>query len=132
MEGRIWIASKESRLAEIDGHLTDAVRFGGGLLGHLDKGGQFHVKQSEVAPGHWETTEMNINMRGKALFFKTIEVQQHETQTRFQRVPDDLTLAQAAERLFGLKQARNLRRWNLIRKGLRGLSSEQTCDQHGN
>jgi hypothetical protein len=42
---------------------------------------------------------MNINMRGKALFFKTIDVRQNETRTSFQRVPDDLTLAQAAERL---------------------------------
>lgn len=99
MEGRIWIASKESRLAEIEGHLTNAVRFLAGLLGHLDKGGQFHVKQSEVAPGHWEITAMNINMRGKALFFKTIDVRQNETRTSFQRVPDDLTLAQSAERL---------------------------------
>jgi hypothetical protein len=99
MEGRIWIASKERRLAEIEGHLINAVRFLGGLLGHLDKGGQFHVKQSEVAPGHWEITAMNINMRGKALFFKTIDVRQNETRTSFQRVPDDLTLAQAAERL---------------------------------
>jgi hypothetical protein len=104
MEGRIWIASKEGRLAEIDGHLANAVRFGGGLLGHLDKGGQFHVKQSEVAPGHWEITTMNINMRGKALFFRTIEVQQNETRTSFQRVPDDLTLAQAAERLSRLNR----------------------------
>ena len=44
-------------------------------------------------------TAMNINMRGKALFFKTIDVRQNETRTSFQRVPDDLTLAQAAELL---------------------------------
>lgn len=29
----------------------DDVKLGGGLLGHLDKGGQFHVRQAEVAPG---------------------------------------------------------------------------------
>jgi hypothetical protein len=47
---------------------------------------------------------LNINMRGKALFFKTIEVQQNETRTGFQRVPDDLTLAQAAARLSSLNR----------------------------
>jgi hypothetical protein len=104
MEDRIRIARKERRLAEIDGHLTNAVRFWGGLLGHLDKGGQFQVKQSEVASGHWEITALNINMRGKVFFFKTIEVQQNETRTGFQRVPDDLTLAQAAARLSGLNR----------------------------
>jgi hypothetical protein len=90
MEGRIRIAGKEHRLAEIDGHLNNAVRFWGGLLGHLDKGGQFHVKQSEVAPGHWEVTALNINMRGKALFFKTIEVQQNGCRTSFRPEPNPL------------------------------------------
>ncbi len=38
-------------------------------------------------------------MHGKALFFKTISVQQNEIRSNFQRVPDNLTLAQAAEEL---------------------------------
>jgi hypothetical protein len=40
-------------------------------------------------------------MRGKALLFKTINVQQTETRSDFQRVPDDLTLTQAADILNG-------------------------------
>lgn len=99
MEGRIWMNSQQNRLAEIEGHLIKPVKFGGGLLGHLDQGGEFHVKQSEIAPGHWEITLMHVNMHGKALFFKTISVQQHEVRSNFQRVADNLTLAQAAEEL---------------------------------
>ncbi len=101
MEGRIWINTRENRLAEIEGHLMETIKFGGGLFGHLDKGGEFHVKQSEVGPGHWEITLLHVNMHGKVLFFKTIGVQQDETQTNFQRVPDNLTLAQAEEDLRG-------------------------------
>src|SRR6202521_4194976 len=99
MAGRIWINTKENRLVEIEGHLTTGVRFGGGLLGHLDKGGEFHVKQSEVAPGLWEITLLHVNMHGKALFFKTIAVQENEIRTNFQRVPDSLTLSEGAEQL---------------------------------
>lgn len=99
MEGRIWVDTKEKRLAEIEGHLTRAVKFGGGLLGHLDKGGEFRVQQSEVAPGIWEITQMHVEMKGRALFFKTISVHQDESRSGFQRVPDELTLAQAAEEL---------------------------------
>jgi len=99
MEGHIWIHQKENRLAEIDGHLIKTVKFFGGLLGYLDEGGQFHVKQSEVAPGHWEISLLHVNMRGRALFFKTISVQQNETRTNFRRVTDNLTLAEAAEEL---------------------------------
>ena len=99
MTGRIWINTKENRLVEIEGHLTRGVKFGGGLLGHLDKGGEFHVKQSEVAPGLWEITLLHVNMHGKALFFKTIAVQENEIRTNFQRVPDNLALSEAAQQL---------------------------------
>jgi hypothetical protein len=99
MEGRIWIDEKQNRLAEIEGHLIHPVKFYGGLLGHLDQGGKFHVKQTEVGPGNWEITLLHVDMHGKALFFKTISVQQDEARSNFQRVPDNLTLAQGAEEL---------------------------------
>jgi hypothetical protein len=99
MEGRIWIDERENRLAEIEGHLIQPVKFYGGMLGRLDDGGKFHVKQSEVAPGHWEITILNVNMHGKALFFKTISVQQNQIRSNFQTVPDNMTFAQAAEEL---------------------------------
>jgi hypothetical protein len=99
MEGHIWINEKQNRLAEIDGHLIKEVKFYGGLLGYLNRGGEFHVRQSEIGSGHWEITLLHVNMKGKALFFKTISVQQDETQTDFRRVPDNLTLAQAAQEL---------------------------------
>lgn len=99
MTGQIWINTRENRLVEIEGHLTRGVKFGGGLLGHLDQGGEFHVKQSEVAPGLWEITLLRVNMHGKALFFKTIAVQENEIRTNFQRVPDNLTLSEAAQQL---------------------------------
>jgi hypothetical protein len=38
-------------------------------------------------------------MHGKALFFKTITVQENEDRANFQRVADNLTLAEAAQEL---------------------------------
>ncbi len=99
MAGRIWVNEREMRLAEIEGDLIREVKFYGGLLGYLDQGGKFNVKQSEVAPGYWEVTMLDVNMHGKILFFKTISVQQNEIRSNLQRVPDNLTLAQAAEEL---------------------------------
>ncbi len=97
MEGELWVDSKQDRLAAISGHLMENVTFGGGLLGHLDKGGHFEIRQAEVAPGHWKMAFMAVNMTGKALFFKKINVLESKTRSDFQRVPDDLTFAQAAE-----------------------------------
>jgi len=99
MEGDLWLDTKQSRLMEIDGHLTREVKFGGGVLGHLNAGGRFHVKQMEVAHGFWELTLLNVNMRGKALFFKTIGVQQKLQRSDFHQISDDLSVAQAANLL---------------------------------
>lgn len=97
MNGNLWLNSKQSRLKEIAGHLVHEVKFGGGVLGHLDPGGDFDVKQAEVAPGFWELTVLNVNMKGKALFFKTIAVQQKYLRADFKQMRNDLTPAEAAE-----------------------------------
>ena len=97
MEGEMTVDSKQERLAAINGHLMEDVKFGGGLLGHLEKGGKFEVSQTEVAPGHWEMTALDVDMKGKVLLLKTINVQETENHSDFHRVPDDLTLAQAAD-----------------------------------
>ena len=64
-----------------------------------NKGGKFGVMQAEVAPGHWDMTVMGVDMKGKVLLFKTISAQQTENRRDFHRVPDDLTMAQAADLL---------------------------------
>jgi hypothetical protein len=96
MEGELTVDIKQERLAAIKGHLMEDVNFGDGLLGHLDKGGKFEVRQTEVAPGEWEMTILCVDMKGKALLFKTIGVQETENHSDFHRMPDDLTLAEAA------------------------------------
>jgi hypothetical protein len=97
MEGSVWVSTKQSRVEEIAGHLIHEVKFGGGLLGHLNKGGTFDVKQAEVGPGYWELTLLRVQMKGRAFFFKTISVQQNYSRSDFRQVPDNLTLAQAAD-----------------------------------
>jgi hypothetical protein len=99
MEGEMTVDTKQERLAEINGHLMEDVKFGGGLLGHLDKGGQFRVRQAEVAPGHWEMTVLSVDMKGKALLLKTIGAHETENHSNFHRVPDVLTLAEATDML---------------------------------
>ena len=97
MEGEMWVDCKQERLAAFNGHLNQDVKFGFGLLGHLDKGGHFEVGQAEVVPGHWDITSMSVEMTGKALLFKSIGVQKRENRRDFHQVSDDLTLTQAAD-----------------------------------
>jgi hypothetical protein len=97
MEGEMWLHASQRRLVRIHGQLTSDVKFAGGLLGHLEKGGNFNVEQRELLPGQWDLTLMEVNMEGKALFFKTIAVEEKEYRSDFRMVPAGLTLAEAAE-----------------------------------
>jgi hypothetical protein len=96
MEGTLTLDVKQKRLVEISGRLNSEVKFAGGLLGHLDKGGTFYVKQQEVGPGCWEMTRMDVQMNGKALFFKTISVRTREIDTDFHAVPEAASIQQVA------------------------------------
>jgi hypothetical protein len=99
MSGTVFIDPKEHRLARIDGRLFEDVTFGWGFLARLHKGGTFRVTQREVAPGHWEIVGLDVNMSGHAIFFKNINVKQHEVKSEYRRMPDDLTMAQAYQLL---------------------------------
>jgi hypothetical protein len=99
MEGEMWVHETQRRLVRIQGQLIADVKFAGGLLGHLEKGGHFNVEQRELLPGQWDLTFMEVDMKGKALFFKTIAVQEKEYRSDFRTVPDGLTLAEAADML---------------------------------
>lgn len=102
MAGSMLVEAQARRLVEIRGKLIRNVDFGWGLLGKLTKGGTFLVQRKDVGDGHWENTLLDVHIHGKALFFKTINAEQHEVDEEFKRVPDGLTLTQGASMLEGL------------------------------
>lgn len=99
MDGTILIDPSQKRLVEISGRLVSDVKFGGGILGHLDKGGTFVVNQKDVGGGHWEMTRLVVNINGRVLFFKTISEHQNEQDMNFAPVQPNITLKRAAELL---------------------------------
>lgn len=99
MTGELVIDGKRMRLAQLQGRLVSRVNFGYGVLGHLNKGGTFDVKQTLVADDHWDMTLLDTELTGKALFFKTISVREKVTESDYHRVSDDLSLQQAAQLL---------------------------------
>jgi hypothetical protein len=99
MQGYLLIDVNQHRLAGIDGALFREVSFGWGIIGRLDKGGNFHVEQADVGGGDWEITRMNLNITGKILIFKSLNFVTKEVFSNFQRVPNDTTFAQGVELL---------------------------------
>jgi hypothetical protein len=100
MTGTLLVDPKADRMVELRGKLIKDVDFGWGLLGRLYQGGTFLVKRQDVGDGHWDTTLLDVDIHGKALFFHTINAQQREVTTDYRKVSSGLTLAQAASMLF--------------------------------
>lgn len=104
MQGFLLIDPERKRLARIDGTLFRDVSFGWGIIGHLDKGGHFVVRQVEVGEGDWEITEMKLNITGKILLFKGISMVSDEVISGFRSVPENLTFAQGVQMLVKEEQ----------------------------
>jgi hypothetical protein len=94
MKGFVLIDRKENRLAEIDGTLFRSVDFGWGILGRLEKGGHFIVKQADVGGARWELTSMDLSFYGKIFLVKNFKVQSKDVFSDFRPVRGDLTFAE--------------------------------------
>jgi hypothetical protein len=99
MHGYILVDPVNYRIASIDGTLFKPVGFGWGILGHLDRGGRFVVHQKEVGDNCWEVSAMTLSFTGKILLVKNLSINSTEIFSAFERVPDDMTFAQALDRL---------------------------------
>ena len=99
MAGEIVVSKPDNRLQTIKGRLIHDVKFGFGLLGHLDQGGTFNVERRQLAPSVWQITESHVHITGRALLFKTIGEQEDEVKSDFRPTPPKTTLEQAANLL---------------------------------
>ncbi len=101
MKGDLLIDTQAHRIAKIDGTLFRDVTFGWGIIGHLDKGGHFLVRQGDLGlgDGAWGITEISLNVTGKILLFKSLSMVSDEVLSDFRKVPENLTFAQGVERL---------------------------------
>jgi hypothetical protein len=99
MKGQLLVDPSQMRLAQIDGRLMTEVKFWWGVLGYLDPGGTFLVRQTDVGDGNWQVTRLVVNMNGKALFFKTIGVQENQRFEDYRENPPGMTLREAITQL---------------------------------
>jgi len=96
MEGDAIIDSQQHRILSMSGHLMHDVRFGGGILGKLKRGGSFSLEQQQVGPSLWQLTAFDVRLQGDAMLFKSISLQEEDERSDFRPEPSTITLDQAA------------------------------------
>ena len=97
LQGTMWIDAASHRFLRAEGTLVRGVNFGWGVLGHLDKGGHFSLRQTEVAPGTWRITSIDLHFTGSMLLFKDFNIDLDTQSSAFQRVADHLSLVAGAD-----------------------------------
>ncbi|HKF22228.1 MAG TPA: hypothetical protein VKE93_11705 [Candidatus Angelobacter sp.] len=100
MRGTVWIDPVHERLTHVKGELFKDVTFGWGILGKLNKGGHYEAEQTQVAPGVWKMTLLDVDFRGSVFFFGRIRIQRKETSADFAPSPPDLTIQAAIKQLM--------------------------------
>jgi hypothetical protein len=95
MAGRIEINQRLKRFVAMHGTVIDRIDFGYGLLGYVDKGGQFQIHREQVSPTRWKTDLVDVHVSGRVILFKSVSKDHHEERSDFQPVPTDISLTEA-------------------------------------
>jgi hypothetical protein len=100
MKGSLWIEPKAERIVRVEGELFRDVTFGWGILGRLHKGGRYEVAQTEVRPGVWRITTLNLDLKGRILLFGSLRLLRRESSSAFVPTPPELSYRDALGRLL--------------------------------
>jgi hypothetical protein len=99
MEGFVWLEPVQERIVRVAGKLVKDVSFGWAIVGHLNKGGIYEIGQTEVAPGVWRITTLNVDVKGRLFLVNGFRFFRAEKNTSFQPTPRSMTYRSA---LLGL------------------------------
>lgn len=110
MEGSVWIDPVQERIVRIEGVLVKDVSFGWGIVGHLNKGGIYEIAQTQLSPGNWRITKLDIDLKGKMFLFNTFRFQRKEFNSRFHPVSSEMTFQDAVNELLAAPQQSDRKR----------------------
>jgi hypothetical protein len=106
MAGTIVINQRLKRFVAMHGTIVNRIDFGYGLLGYVDKGGQFEIHREQVSATRWKTDLVDVHVSGHVILFKSVSKDHHEARSGFQPVPADISLNDA-KRLLDQAALRN-------------------------
>lgn len=95
IQGELWVDPEALRVVHIDGHIFRKVDFGWGILGTLYPGGTMLLEQTKDPALGWQLSRLIIHQDGKALLFKSIDIDVTETATNYHPVPRNWTYKDA-------------------------------------
>jgi hypothetical protein len=95
MVGTLSVDEKSTRLHQLEGRMPADVTIGYGLLATIKAGSNFSTTREPVQGDEWKTATMDTDINGRAVFFKSIGRKEHAEHSAFEKVPTDISVAQA-------------------------------------
>jgi hypothetical protein len=100
MEGELWLEPVQERIVGVEGRLVKDVSFGWGILGKLNKGGIYRIAQTQISPGMWRITTLNVDVKGRILLVESFRVFREESNSHFRRTSPAMSYREAVEALL--------------------------------
>jgi hypothetical protein len=97
MAGTVSVKQPENRLCTLEARILHPVEFGFGMLGRIDEGGHFSLARKQIDAKNWKTDRFTVHVNGRILMLKSLVRNQEAVRTAIRLVPQNLTLAQAAQ-----------------------------------
>ena len=85
---------------EVQGKLVKDVSFGWGIVGRLNKGGIYEISQTQLSPGIWRITTLNVDVKGRMFFLNSFRFMRRESNSHFRPVSASLTYPAAIQTLL--------------------------------
>lgn len=100
MEGKVWVEPAHERIVQVRGKLVKDVSFGWGIFGRLNKGGIYEISQTQLSPGIWRITTLNVDVKGRIFLLNSFRFMRRESNTHFRAVSESLTYSAAVQTLL--------------------------------
>jgi len=100
MEGKVWVEPVYERIVQVQGKLVKDVSFGWGIFGRLNKGGIYEISQTQLSPGVWRITTLNVDVKGRMFFLNSFRFMRRESNSHFRAVSASLTYPAAVQTLL--------------------------------
>jgi hypothetical protein len=97
MAGTVAVKQPDNRLCALEATILHPVEFGYGMLGRVDQGGHFSLTRKQIDPKNWKSDRISVHITGRILMLKTLAQDQDTVRSDIRLVPQNLTLAQAAQ-----------------------------------
>lgn len=100
MEGSMLVEPVQERIVQVQGKLVKDVSFGWGVFGRLSKGGIYEIVQTQLSPGIWRITTLNVDVKGRIFLLNSFRFMRMESDSRYCPVQPPMTYQSAVKILL--------------------------------